>query len=200
MAAAAVASMSEHLRNLTAEVLSDNFRTLRKYSAEQQRRDGSWQPLVREVYGGDNGVAVLPYDPDRRSVVLIRQFRLPAFVNGAADGMLIEVPAGLLDGADPLTRGRAEALEETGLALGEMKIVGQAYTSPGSMTERVTLVIAKISAGSRVAEGGGVVEEAEDIEVLEMGFDAALGMIATGEICDAKTIMLLQHLRLAGIM
>lgn len=192
--------MNDQLRNLTAEVLSDNFRTLRKYSGEQQRRDGSWQPLVREVYGGDNGVAILPYDLERGTVILTRQFRLPAFVNGKDDGMLIEVPAGLLDGADPVTRGRAEALEEAGLRLDEMTHVAEAYTSPGSMTERVALYIAPISAQSRVSEGGGLSEEAEDIEVLEMPFEEALGMIATRQICDAKTIILLQHLRLAGLM
>jgi len=192
--------MSEHVRNLSAEMLSDNFRTLRKYSAEQRRRDGSWQILVREVYGGDNGVAVLPYDPSRGTVILTRQFRLPAFVNGTDDGMLIEAPAGLLDGEEPLARARAEALEEVGLELGEMEKVCEAYTSPGSMTERVAMYVAQVSAKDRVCAGGGLEEEAEDIEVLETPFAEALEMITSGAIRDAKTIILLQHLRLAGLM
>ena len=192
--------MSDDIRDLSAEILSDNFRTLSRFSARQRRRDGSWQPLVREVYGGDNGVAILPYDPEQRTVVLIRQFRLPAFLNGVSDGMLIEVPAGLLDGADPETRGRAEALEETGLELGDMEYVGEAFTSPGSMTECIWLYLAPIKASMRVAEGGGISEEAEDIEVLEIPFAQALRMIASREIRDAKTIMLLQHLALSGRM
>lgn len=192
--------MTSHIRNLSQKVLSDNFRTLSVYSAEQKRRDGNWQPFAREIYGGDNGVVVLPYDPQKGTVILTRQFRLPTFVNDQPGGMMIEAPAGLLDGADAQTRARAEVMEETGFALGDMTHVTTAFTSPGSMTERVAMYVAPISADSRVAQGGGLIEEEEDIEVLELSFETAFGMIATGEICDAKTIILLQHLRLAGLM
>jgi nudix-type nucleoside diphosphatase (YffH/AdpP family) len=176
-------------------VLSDNWYTLRKATFDWRRGDGVWQTQAREAYDRGNGVAILPYNLATGAVILIRQFRYPAYSNGY-DGLLIEAPAGLLDDAEPEARIRKEVEEETGYRVGDITLVFACFMSPGSVTERLHLFVAEYEAGMRVGAGGGVEGEGEDIEVLELPFAEAMAMAAKGEICDAKTIMLLQHLAL----
>ena len=185
--------MTTDIRIAHVETLSDDWYVLRKTTFEIRRRDGSRQTLSRETYDRGNGATVLLVDRRRRTVVLVRQFRFPTYVNGNADGLLIETAAGLLDDADPIARIRAEAEEETGYRLRDVRAVFDVFTSPGSVTERLHCFVADYDAGDRVSDGGGNVSEGEDIEVLELPFDEALAMTADGRIRDAKTILLLQH-------
>jgi len=172
--------MSEEKIRITAEqTLSDNWYVLKKYSFELRRRDGSWQAQEREVYDRGNGATILLYNLERRTVLLTRQFRMPAFVNGHS-GYLIETAAGLLDNASPEVRIRQEAQEETGCRVGEVQKVFDAFMSPGSVTERVHFFIGHYQAEDRIDEGGGLEHEGEDIEVLELDIDQALGMIKSG--------------------
>ena len=187
---------AEDVRLLDAQVLSDNWYTLRKISVELRRRDGQWQRLRREAYDRGNGAALLLWNPVRRTVVLTRQFRLPAFLNGSPDGQLIEACAGLLDGDEPEACIRREAEDETGYRIRTPRKVFEAYMSPGSVTEKLHFFVAEYEPGDRVRAGGGVVEEGEDIEVIEMPLAEALAAIASGRIQDGKTIMLLQHVAL----
>jgi len=187
---------AEHVRLLDMKLLSDNWYVLRKFTFELRRRDGSWQRQSREAYDRGNGAALLLFDPRRRTVVLTRQFRLPAFVNGCADGHLIEACAGLLDGNDPETCIRKEAEEETGYRIRAPRKVFEAYMSPGSVTEKLHFFVAEYQAEDRIHAGGGLADEGEDIEVIEMPLAEALAGIATGQIQDGKTVMLLQHVAL----
>jgi len=191
---------SEHVQVLKTEVLSDNWYVLRKVTFRLRKRDGSWEVQSREAYDRGNGATILLYDTARRTVVLTQQFRLPTYVNGNGSGMLIETCAGLLDADDPETCIAREAFEETGYEIRNPRKVMQAYMSPGSVTEILHFFVAEYSRAQRVNEGGGV--EEEDIEVMELSFDDALARVASGEIRDAKTIMLLQyaalHLFLVG--
>ncbi|NMY99292.1 NUDIX domain-containing protein [Pseudomonas proteolytica] len=183
------------VRITSQELLSDNWYLLKKYSFDLRRRDGSWQAQTREVYDRGNGATILLYNTQQRTVLLIRQFRMPTFVNGH-DGYLIEAAAGLLDNATPEERIRLEAEEETGYRIGHVEKIYSAFMSPGSVTERIHFFIGEYQPGDRVSEGGGLAEEGEDIDVLELGFDEAIAMVARGEIVDGKTIMLLQYLEL----
>jgi GDP-mannose pyrophosphatase NudK len=176
---------------LKTEVLSDNWYVLRKVTFRLRKRDGSWEVQSREAYDRGNGATILLYDRERRTVVLTRQFRLPTYVNGNTSGMLIEACAGLLDNDDAATCIAREAFEETGYEIRNARQVMQAYMSPGSVTEILHFFVAEYSHSQRVSDGGGV--EEEDIEVMELSFDDALGRIASGEIRDGKTIMLLQY-------
>lgn len=188
---------SEHarIRTISSEVLSDDWYLLKKYTFEQQRRDGEWQRQSREVYDRGNGATILLYNRAQRTVILTRQFRYPVFVNGR-DGLLLEAAAGLLDSSDPETRIRAEAQEETGYQVAEVEHVFDAFMSPGSVTEKLHFFVAEYQASQRTTDGGGVKDEGEDIEVVEMPFQEAMATIRDGRIVDAKTIMLLQHLAL----
>jgi nudix-type nucleoside diphosphatase (YffH/AdpP family) len=174
-------------------VLSDDWYVLKKTTFDYHRRDGRWQRLSRETYDRGNGATLLLYDRARRTVVLTRQFRYPAYVNGSPDGLLIETCAGLLDRDDAESCIRREAEEETGFRVGAVTRLFEAYMSPGSVTERLAFFAAEYTATARVGVGGGTADEGEDIEVLELPLDRALGMIATGEIADGKTILLLQY-------
>ena len=185
-------SIRDRVKIETVEVLSDNWYILRKATFAWLRNDGSWQTQSRESYDRGNGVAILLYDPDRATVVLVRQFRYPAFANGY-DDLLIEVPAGLLDEAEPEKRIRLEVQEETGFEVGGVEKVFEAFMSPGSVTEILHFFIGRYSPADRTSEGGGAPGEGEDIDVLELPFAEAYAMIADGRIRDAKTIMLLQY-------
>jgi nudix-type nucleoside diphosphatase (YffH/AdpP family) len=185
-------SIADRVRIEDVTVLSDNWYVLRKYTIQFRRRDGTWQTQAREVYDRGDGAAVLLYDLDRRTVIVVRQFRLPAFVNGN-DDLLIEVPAGVLDQAEPELRIRAEVEEEAGYRVGALEKVFEAFMSPGAVTERLHLYMARYSAADRISDGGGHPDEGEDIEVMEVDFDQAMAMVKSGAIRDAKTIMLLQH-------
>ena len=185
-------SIAHRIRVEDVALLSDDWFVLKKTVFQFQRSDGTWQRQSRETYDRGNGATILLYDPERRTVILTRQFRYPAFVNGH-DDLLIEAPAGLLDQAEPEARIRAETEEETGFHLREVREVFDAFMSPGSVTERLHFFVARYEAGDRLSAGGGNVEEGEDIAVLELDIDTALGMIASGAIRDGKTIMLLQY-------
>jgi GDP-mannose pyrophosphatase NudK len=180
------------VRDLVVEVLCDNWYVLRKATFDFRRRDGTWSRESREAYDRGNGATILLYDPERLTVLLTRQFRLPAFVNGHPDGMLVEAPAGLLDDDDAESAIRREAEEETGVRVAEVERLFELFMSPGSVTERVAFFAAAYRAGDRVGGGGGVEAEGEDIEVLEPTLDEALAMIRDGEIVDGKTVLLLQ--------
>jgi nudix-type nucleoside diphosphatase (YffH/AdpP family) len=185
-------STQERVRIKSVETLSNDWYVLKKTTFELLRRDGSWQQQSRETYDRGNGATILLYNLDRRTVVLTRQFRFPAYVNGHS-GMLIEAAAGLLDQASPEDRIRAEAEEETGYRVSQVRKIFEAFMSPGSVTERLYFFVAEYGSGSRATLGGGNHEEGEDIEVLELSIDDAMTAIEAGEIQDGKTIMLLQY-------
>jgi len=176
------------------EILANDYYPLKKVTYEQLRRDGGWQEQQREVYDAASGAAVLLYNRERRTVVLTRQFRLGARLNGH-DGFLLEAAAGVLDDdAPPAERARIEAREETGYEVERLEPVMQLFPSPGSLTEKIHLFVAEYDPARRCGDGGGKPEEGEDIEVVEMDFDDALALIDTGGIVDAKTVLLLLHL------
>jgi nudix-type nucleoside diphosphatase (YffH/AdpP family) len=185
-------TVSHRIRIKNVRLLSDERYILKATTLEWRRSNGEWQSLVRETYDRGNAAALLPYNLARRTVVLVRQFRYPAYVNGY-DGLLIEAVAGVLDNKIPEQRIRAEAEEETGYRLGEIKKVFEAYMSPGSVTEKLHFFVAEYQPDMRVGSGGGIASEGEDIEVLELPFDQAMTMIGDGRIADAKTLMLLQY-------
>jgi len=185
-------SIADRVRVESVRLLSDNWYILKSTTFAFLRSDGTWQTQSRETYDRGNGAVILLYDPDRRTVILIRQFRYPAFVNGC-DDLLIEAPAGLLDNADPEARIRAEVEEETGYTVRDVTRIFEAYMSPGAVTEKLHFFIGRYSPADRTSAGGGHPDEGEDIEVMEVAFDQALAMIGSGAIQDAKTIMLLQH-------
>ena len=191
---------AEHVRRMDVQLLSSDWYVLRKITFELRRRDGSWQRQSRETYDRGNGAALLLYNRERASVILTRQFRFPAYVNGTPDGQLVEACAGLLDQDDAATCIRREAEEETGYRVRAVHKVFEAYMSPGSVTERLHFFVGEYEPHDKVSAGGGVHAEGEDIEVLELNFERALAMGASGEIRDGKTIMLLQHARLAGLL
>ncbi|OII28802.1 GDP-mannose pyrophosphatase [Curtobacterium sp. MCBA15_016] len=178
------------------EVVSDGWHVLRRTTLDVRRRDGRWDRQHRETYDRGNGAAVLPHDPERDTVLLTRQFRWPAYVNGHPDGMLVEAAAGLLDEDDPETAVRREAAEELGIRLGTVTKVFDAFMSPGSVTERVHGYVGAYTPADLVHAGGGLEDEGEDIEVLELPLDEALAMVADGRVADGKTIMLLQWVAL----
>lgn len=183
---------TERVRLISSQVLSNDWYLLKKTIFDFRRADGSWQRQQRETYDRGNGATLLLYQLATRRVVLVRQFRFPAYVNGH-DGMLVEAPAGLLDQATPEQRIRAEVEEETGYRVGEVRKVFEAFMSPGSVTEKLYFFVAEYDADSKIGHGGGLEDEGEDIEVLELPFDEAMAMVRRGEICDGKTIMLLQY-------
>lgn len=190
--------MSDRVRDRTVETVYKGWATLTRVTFDYQRSDGTWQTLVRENFDRGHGAVILLFNRERRSVVLTRQFRYPVHAAGGS-GFLIEACAGLLDADDPETCIRKESEEETGYRVHDVQRVFTAYTTPGSVTERLYFFVAEYDPDN-VAEGGGVASEGEDIEVLEIAFDDALAMIDDGRIEDAKTIMLLQYAALHGLL
>lgn len=182
------------------EILSDNWYTLKKITFNIQKKDGTVEQQSREAYDRGNGAVILLYNKDSETVILTRQFRLPTFINGNQTGMLIEACAGLLDNDNPEECIKRETEEETGYKISKVEKIFEAYMSPGSVTEILHFFIAEYSAEMKIADGGGLDEEGENIEVLELSFDETLEMIDSGEIKDAKTIMLLQYLRIKNIL
>jgi nudix-type nucleoside diphosphatase (YffH/AdpP family) len=185
-------TVSDRIRIKDVRLLSNNHYILKTTTFEWRRANGEWQTQHRESYDRGNGAALLPYNLVQRSVVLVRQFRYPAYVNGY-DDLMIEAAAGLLDNETPEIRIRAEAEEETGYRLGKVQKVFEAYMSPGSVTEILHFFVAEYDPSMRVGSGGGNPDEGEDIEVLELSIDEAMAMIGDRRIVDAKTIMLLQY-------
>lgn len=188
----------ERIRIREVTLLSDDWYVLKKTIFDYRRSDGSWQTLSRETYDRGNGAALLLYDPTRGTVLLTRQFRFPAYVNGHPEPLL-EVCAGLLDDRSPEEAIRAEAAEELGVTVQAPRRVFDAFMSPGSVTERLAFFVAEYRAADR-SEGGGLAEEGEDIEVVELTFADALAMVGSGAILDGKTIMLLQYAALHGLL
>jgi nudix-type nucleoside diphosphatase (YffH/AdpP family) len=185
-------SLADRVRIREVRVLSDDWYVLKKTTFDFQRSNGAWQTQSRETYDRGNGAVILLHDLARRTVLLTRQFRFPAFVNGC-DELLVEAPAGLLDNATPETRIRAETEEETGYRVRDVTKVFEAYMSPGSVTEKLYFFTGGYTASDRIARGGGNPDEGEDIEAFELTIDEALAWIDDGRIQDGKTIMLLQH-------
>jgi nudix-type nucleoside diphosphatase (YffH/AdpP family) len=185
-------SISDRIRVKDVRLLSDNWYTLKATTFEWRRRDGTWQTQQRETYDRGNAAVILPYSLKRRTVVLIKQFRYPAFVNGY-DDLMIEAVAGLLDDESPENRIRAEAEEEAGYRLRDVRKIFESFMSPGSVTEKLHFFVAEYEPDMKIGDGGGLRDEGEDIEVIEPTFDEALAMIANGRIVDGKTIMLLQY-------
>jgi nudix-type nucleoside diphosphatase (YffH/AdpP family) len=192
--------MNPRVRITKNEVLSDNWYVLRKVTFDYQKADGTWQSQAREAYDRGNGAAILLYNREAGTVVLTRQFRMPTYVNGNEDGMLIEACAGLLDEDGPEECIRRETEEETGFRVDRVVHVGSAYMSPGSVTEKLHFFVAEYSKEMQVGEGGGLDHETENIEVLELPFARALEMIDTGQIQDTKTILLLRHAERHGLL
>lgn len=180
------------------DLLSDFWGKLRKISFDFARGDGTIEKQVREVYDRGDGAAVLPVDPERGTVLLVRQFRMPAYLNGH-DGYLIEVCAGVVDDDDPEKTALREAEEELGYRLSHVERAFVAFMSPGTMTERISCFVARYYPSDRVSMGGGAAHEGEDIEVLELPLSRALDMVASGDIVDAKTMLLLQYVKLANL-
>lgn len=179
-----------------AEILAERWSRLTQYTIRYRRRDGRSETLLREVHDHGHGAAVLPYDAARGTVLLVRQFRLPAYLHGGG-GMLIEACAGLLDGGgDAETCARREAEEELGYRLNHLRQVASTFMSPGAVSERLTMFLAGYTESDRIGAGGGHHHEGEDIEVLEMPMAEAWQMVEDGRIADAKTVMLLQFLKL----
>lgn len=178
------------------ELLSDNWYLLNKVTVDYQRKDGQWDTQIREVYDRGNGAAILMYNKAQGTVILTSQFRLPTYLNGNPSGMLIEVCAGMLDKDDPESCIIREAKEETGYHLHSVQKVFETYMSPGAITEILHCFVAAYEPSMKKSEGGGLEQEQEEIQVLELPFEQAYQQIATGEIKDAKTIMLLQYAKI----
>jgi GDP-mannose pyrophosphatase NudK len=185
------------IKNIKTEILSDNWYTLRKITFEHQMKNGEWVTQSREAYDRGNGAVILLYNPTQKTIVLTQQFRMPTFLNGNPSGMMIEACAGLLDLDNPEDCIKRETEEETGYKINKVEKVYEVYMSPGSVTEILYFFIAEYSKDLRVHQGGGV--DNENIEVLEINFFDAMKMVKTGEIKDAKTIMLLQHAYIEGL-
>ncbi|ESS57030.1 GDP-mannose pyrophosphatase nudK [Enterobacter cloacae S611] len=190
--------MSLKIAVIKDKILSENYFVLRNITYDLTRQNGEVIRHKREVYDRGNGATILLYNREKQSVVLIRQFRIASWVNGNESGMLIEACAGLLDDDEPEVCIRKEAVEETGYEVGEVRKVFELYMSPGGVTEIVHFFVAEYSHAQRANNGGGV--EDEDIEVLELPFEQALAMVASGEIRDGKAVILLQYLQTSGLM
>lgn len=182
------------------EILSDNWYTLKKVTFNISKKDGTVETQSREAYDRGNGAVILLYNTASGKIILTRQFRLPTFINGNPDGMLIEACAGLLDNDNPEECIKRETEEETGYKISKAEKIFEAYMSPGSVTEILHFFIAQYDEEMKTTEGGGLADEGENIEVLEFSFEEALKMIDNGKIRDAKTIMLIQYLRIKNIL
>lgn len=192
--------MSDKVKNIKKVLLSDNWYTLNNIIFDYKMKDGAWVEQAREAYDRGNGATVLLYNKKKHTVILISQFRMPTYLNGNASGMMIETCAGLLDGDDPETCVIKEAEEESGFKVSHVEKVFEAYMSPGAVTEILHYYVAEYDDSDKVGEGGGLASEQEDITVMEVDFNKAFNMIASGQIKDAKTIMLLQYAKLNGLL
>ncbi|MCF2504053.1 GDP-mannose pyrophosphatase NudK [Dyadobacter sp. CY107] len=192
--------VNERVKIVADEVLSNNWYTLKKYTFDYQGADGRWERQSREAYDRGNGAVILLFNREKQTVILTRQFRIPTYVNGNETGMLIEACAGLLDRDNPEDCIRRETEEETGYMINAVEKIFEAYMSPGSVTEILYFFVAEYSDEMKVSEGGGSEQEQENIEVMELHFNEALRMVKSGEIKDAKTIMLLQYAHLNHLL
>jgi nudix-type nucleoside diphosphatase (YffH/AdpP family) len=191
---------NKKVKIISKEILSSNWYTLRKITYDYLKKDGTWQTQSREAYDRGNGAVIMLYNLSLKTVILTRQFRMPTFINGSEDGLLIEACAGLLDKDNPEDCIKRETEEETGYKINSVKKIMEVYMSPGSVTEMLYFFISEYAHDMKVTDGGGIAHEQEEIEVLELPFEQTLQMIDTGQIQDAKTIILLQYLRLNHIL
>ncbi|WP_200977655.1 GDP-mannose pyrophosphatase NudK [Echinicola sp. 20G] len=191
---------NENIKINKTEILSDNWYILKKVTFDYRKKNGEWEPQSREAYDRGNGATILLYNKEFQSVILTRQFRLPTYINGNESGMMIESCAGLLDKDNAEDCIKKETEEETGYKVHKVQKIFESYMSPGSVTEILHFFVAEYDKGMKVSEGGGLEEEQENIEVMELNFEDAYKMIATGEIRDAKTIMLLQYAKLHQLL
>ena len=188
--------LTDRVRIRDEHVLSHKRYKLSEYDIDYRRNDGTWQRQNREIFDRKHAAAVLPIDPKRGTVILVKQFRLPAFLTGHKKP-LVEVIAGALDNDAPDVCARREAMEEAGVEVSNLKEVFNCFMSPGAITERIHLFVGTYT--TRAGKGGGLHDEGEDIEVLEMSLSDAMAMTRNGEIVDAKTIALLQYAKLEGL-
>lgn len=191
---------NDKVRNIKKSVLSDNWYTLYKITFEYLSDKGEWESIARECYERGHGAAILLYNPTTKNLILTKQFRMPTYINGHKTGMSIEVCAGLLDGNSPEKTAIKETEEESGYRVKNIKKVLEAYMSPGAITETVHMFVAEYDSSMKINEGGGLEEESENIEVLEIPFTEALKMVESKEIADAKTIMLLQYAQINNLV
>jgi len=182
------------------DVLSDNWYILKRVNFKYKLDDDTWQEQSREVYDRGNGATILLYNTKKRAVILTNQFRMPTYLNGNDSGMLLEACAGLLDNDNPEECIRRETEEETGYQVSNVRKIFETYMSPGSVTEILHFFVAEYTDDMKTSEGGGLKNEQENIDVLELPFERAYQMIGTGEIKDAKTIMLLQYMKINNLM
>ncbi|MEN5235024.1 GDP-mannose pyrophosphatase NudK [Sphingobacterium faecium] len=192
--------MIANIKITDSKILSDNWYILRKITYEYLKKDGTTMTQSREAYDRGNGATILLYNKEQKTVILTRQFRLPTFINGNETGLMIEACAGLLDKDNAEDCIRRETEEETGYKITDVRKIFEAYMSPGSVTEILHFFIAEYAKEMKVSEGGGLDHEEENIEVLELDISEAMRMVASGEVKDAKTIMLLQYIKLHGIL
>jgi len=188
------------IKILKTEILSDNWYVLKKVFYEYTNPSGKTETQTREAYDRGNGAVILLYNSVNKTVILTRQFRLPTYINGNETGMMVEACAGLLDANNPEDCIRKETEEETGYKISKVQKIFEAYMSPGSITEILHFFVAEFSKEMKVSEGGGLEEEQENIEVLEIPFQQAVDMISTGEIKDAKTIILIQYAQIHSLI
>lgn len=188
------------VRNIKKELLSDNWYSLDKVTFEYQKEDGNWETQIREAYDRGNGTVVLLYNKEKQTVVLTRQFRMPTYLNGNENGMMIEACAGILEKDNAEETIKMEVEEETGYKIEEVEKVFESYMSPGSVTEILYFFTGRYEDDMKVGQGGGAEDESENIEVLEIPFQQALALMERGEIRDAKTIMLLQYAQIHKLL
>ena len=191
---------NSNIKNLSETILSDNWYTLKKVTYDYLKKDGTWETQNREAYDRGNGATILLYNSENKTIILTKQFRIPTYLNGNETGMMIEACAGLLEKDNPEECIKRETEEETGYKISSVKKIFEVYMSPGSVTEIVHFFIGEYSNEMKVNHGGGLSEEQENIEVLEIDFSSAVEMIKSGEIKDAKTIMLLQYAQLNNLL
>lgn len=191
---------NDRIKIQKTEILSDNWYVLNKVTYDYQKKNGAWETHQREAYDRGNGATILLYNKEKQTVILTKQFRLPTYVNGNESGMLIEACAGLLDKNNPEDCIKKETEEETGYRISKVQKIFESYMSPGSVTEILYFFVAEYDDAMKISEGGGLEEEQENIEVLELKFDTAYNMIFTGEIKDGKTIMLLQYAKIHNLV
>ena len=188
------------IKILTEELLSKNWYLLKKFTFEYQKSENQTQKQVREVYDRGNGATILLFNKSKKTIILIKQFRFPTYLNGNKTGMLIETCAGILEEENAEECIKRETEEETGFKINKVEKLFEAYMSPGAVTEIIHFFIAEYSSEMKTSAGGGLVTEQENIEVIEILLDDAYAMIASGEIKDAKTIVLLQYAKINNLM
>jgi len=192
--------MTKKIDILETKILSNNWYTLNKVTYKFLKPDGTWETQIREAYDRGNGATILLYNKKHNKVILTKQFRLPTYINGNNNGMMIEACAGLLDKDNAEDCIRKETEEETGYKISKVEKIFETYMSPGSVTEIIHFFVAEYDKDMKISKGGGLDHEQENIEVLELDFDVAYNMISTGGIKDAKTIMLLQYAKINKLL